>query len=460
MKQLSGARIMDDIYRWIDDHRGAILEEFFTLLRQPSVSAWKQGLDECAVVVRDQMESGGLPAEIMPVRGGPPVVFSQIPGRGPRTLLCYAHYDVQPPDPIESWTSPPFEPVIRDGVIYARGATDNKAGLLAFVKAAQAFLETRKAPPVTLKLVFEGEEEVGSPHFLDWVEEHTRLLACDGSICLDGPADASTGRPAVQLGCKAILYVEFRLKGNEKDVWSGYAGWVPSPVWRMIQLLISIMDPQTGRILIDGWYDDLASFTEDDERLLARVHEQFDERQTQRELGIDRWAWGLGARDALRRRYYEPTANICGVAAGYTGRGSKTIIPAEVAVKMDFRCPPFLEPARQLEKLRDHLRRHRFDDVELILHTARPNPYKVSPREPIARAVVRAADRVFGGMPTVYGVSIQGLIMVHVPHPAVMSGFADPDCRLHAPDENMPVERLFRGIKYAATIMDEFGRGE
>jgi acetylornithine deacetylase/succinyl-diaminopimelate desuccinylase-like protein len=447
---------MHDVYRWIDDHRDAILAEFFDLLRVPSISALRQNQPECAALVERQSIASGLPAVTLPVRGGPPLVYAHLAQGHPRTLLCYAHYDVQPVEPLSSWTSPPFEPTIRDGVIYARGATDNKAGILAFNKAAQAFLATRGTTPVDLKMVYEGEEEVGSPHFLGWVEENKDRLACDGSLCLDGPVDPSNMRPPVALGCKAILYVELRLKSNEKDVWSGYAGWVPSPVWRMIKLLDTLVDYDTGQVRIDGWYDDWAPWTDDDEALLNAMAATFDEKTAQRELGVTRWAWGLQGKEALRRRFYGPTCNICGFTAGYGGEGSKTIIPAEVRVKLDFRCPPYLEPSVQLEKLRAHLRKHGFDDVELILHTARANPYKISPREKIAQAVIRAADRVFGGMPTVYGVSIQGLIRVHVPHPAVMSGFADPDCRLHAPDENMPVERFFQGIKYAATIFQEF----
>ncbi len=450
---------MRDIYQYIDDHRDEILGDFFTFLRQPSISAQKIGLDECCDLLMRLMAKDGLPVRKMPVDGGPPIVFSEILSKNKgKTLLCYAHYDVQPVEPLDLWTSPPFEPTIRDGVIYARGATDNKSGVLAFWKAAQAFRAVRGDVPCHLKFVIEGEEEMGSPHFLPWVEQNAAMLACDASTCLDGPADHSTKLPAIKLGIKAILYVEFRLATNEKDVWSGYAGWVPSPVWRMHKLLGTILDPDTGRILIDGWYDDLLPIEPADEELLRRLFERFDATETMRELGITEFAWGMDAWEAMKRRQFGATANICGIVAGYTGEGGKTIIPNEIKVKMDFRCPPNLEPARQIEKLRAHLAKHGFNDVELTVHTARANPYKTSPREPIAQAVIRAADKVFGGMPTVYGVSTNGLIKVHVPHPAVLAGFADPDCRLHAPNENMPVDRLFKGIKFAATIMEEYAR--
>ncbi len=450
---------MHGVYRFIDEHRDEILADFFTFLRQPSISAQKIGLDECCDLLMRLMAKDGLPVRKMPVEGGPSIVFSDIRAkRSAKTLLCYAHYDVQPVEPLDLWVSPPFEPTIREGVIFARGATDNKSGALAFWKAAQAFKVVRGDVPCHLKFVIEGEEEMGSPHFLPWVAQNAAMLACDASTCLDGPADHSNKLPAIKLGVKAILYVELRLRMNEKDVWSGYAGWVPSPVWRMHKLLSTILDPDTGRILIDGWYDDLLPIESDDEELLRQSFPRFDEAEAKRELGITQFAWGMDAWEAVKRRHYGPTANICGIVAGYTGEGGKTIIPNEIKVKMDFRCPPNLEPARQLEKLRAHLAKHGFQDVELIVHTARANPYKTSPREPIAQAVIRAADQVFGGMPTVYGVSTNGLIKVHVPHPAVLAGFADPDCRLHAPNENMPVDRLFKGIKFAATIMEEYAK--
>jgi acetylornithine deacetylase/succinyl-diaminopimelate desuccinylase-like protein len=334
---------MRDIYQYIDDHRDEILGDFFTFLRQPSISAQKIGLDECCDLLMRLMAKDGLPVRKMPVDGGPPIVFSEILSKNKgKTLLCYAHYDVQPVEPLDLWTSPPFEPTIRDGVIYARGATDNKSGVLAFWKAAQAFRAVRGDVPCHLKFVIEGEEEMGSPHFLPWVEQNAAMLACDASTCLDGPADHSTKLPAIKLGIKAILYVEFRLATNEKDVWSGYAGWVPSPVWRMHKLLGTILDPDTGRILIDGWYDDLLPIEPADEELLRRLFERFDATETMRELGITEFAWGMDAWEAMKRRQFGATANICGIVAGYTGEGGKTIIPNEIKVKMDFRCPPNL----------------------------------------------------------------------------------------------------------------------
>ncbi len=356
------------------------------------------------------------------------------------------------------WASPPFAADIRDGVIYARGATDNKSGVLAFVRAAQAFREVRGAPPVNLKFIFEGEEEVGSPHLEPWVIDHMDLLACDASIGLDGGVNRTSLKPEIHLGIKAILYVELRVRSHKTDFWSGRAQLLKarSAPWRLVHCLASLVAPD-GRILIDGWYDDWLPPDDDDLRHLAHEAEFFDRAELGRQLGITEFPYDNDL-DLLKAIHYGASCNICGLDAGYTGAGSKTIVPAEAVAKIDFRCPPNLEPDVQLDKLRAHLTRHGFDDIEILVHTARKNPYKTPVREKISQAVIHAADQVFGGQPLVMGVSTQGVIMIHVPHPAVLSGFGAAENNLHAPNENMPIERYIQGIKYAATIMAEFGR--
>jgi len=447
---------MEDIYRYIDDQALQMVEELRTLLRQPSISAQNVGLEACAALLQRLIHDNGLPAQIMDVPGGPPLVFGEVgPDHGP-TLLCYGHYDVQPPEPLELWDSPPFEAEIRDGVIYARGACDNKSGVMAFVHAARAFQAVRGELPVRLKFCFEGEEEVGSPHFLDFVKQNKELLACDGSIGLDGGVEPSTERPTVQLGIKAILYVELRVREAKVDAWSGYGQIIPSAAWRAVKLLNTLVDTDTGRVLIDGWYDDLLPLEPEDEEYLREELALWDPEAFKRQFGIKHFAWNRSPEVALREKHYGVTCNICGISSGYTGPGAKTIIPSEAVIKLDFRCPPKLEPEVQLEKLRRHLEKHGFGDVELTVHTARGNPYKVSGKEPLARATRLAALQVFGCEPIVYGVSIQGLLMVHVPHAAVLSGFGAPDNNLHAPNENMPIDRYIQGIKYAATIFANY----
>lgn len=449
---------MNEVTDYIRKHRDEAVEDLQTLLRQPSISAQNVGLEPCARLLRDLMVKDGITdTQILPTEGGPEVIVARITNpQASKTLLCYGHYDVQPPEPVEKWHSDPFAADIRDGIIYARGATDNKSGCMAFIKAAKAYLNTRGAPPVNLTFLFEGEEEIGSPHLEDFVFKHKDLLQCDASIGLDGGVNRTSLKPEVHLGIKAILYVELRIKGLTTDIWSGRAQTVKSPVWRLIQALTTIFDQNTGQVIVDGWYDDWLEPDEDDMRFLREEVAAFDRDEYRRQLG----ATHLSTDDdleLLKRAHYGASANICGLQAGYTGEGSKTIVPAEAMAKLDFRCPPKLEPSVQFEKLKAHLIKHGFDDIEVILHNARKNPYKTPAREAISQATFRAAEQVFGTQPVVHGVSIQGLIMLAIPHPAVLSGFGAPDNNLHAPDENMPVDRYIQGIEYAAAIFEEYG---
>ena len=448
---------LNEVFAAIDANKRDAVTELQTLLRQRSISAQNSGLEPCAELLQTQMVRAGISdTQILPTEGGPPVIVGHLKSpQAERTLLCYGHYDVQPPEPLELWHSDPFGAEIRDGIIYARGATDNKSGCLAFVKAAQAYLETQGAPPVTLVFLFEGEEEVGSPHLEAFVEKHKNLLQCDASIGLDGGVNRTSLKPEIHLGIKAILYVELHIRGLKADIWSGRAQTVKSPVWRLVHALASIFDPETGEILIDGWYDDWAAPDADDEHFLREEAAFFDRKVYREQLGAKHLS-SEDDIDLLRRTHYGASANICGLQAGYTGEGGKTIVPAEAIAKLDFRCPPRLEPERQLEKLKAHLLELGYDDIEVIVHTARKNPYKTASREAISQATIRAAERIFGTQPLVQGVSIQGIIMLSIPHPAVLSGFGAAENNLHAPNENMPVDRYLQGVKYAAAIMHEY----
>jgi len=452
--------MMQDIYDWIDARRDALVAELQTLLRQPSISAQKIGLDECAALLRDLWAADGLAnTRILPVPDAPSIVYATEPAAqsGAKTLLCYSHYDVQPPEPLELWVDPPFSAAIRDSVIYARGATDNKSGALAFARAAQAFREVRGGPPVNLVHFCEGEEEVGSPHLAAWAADNAPLLQCDASIGLDGGVNPTSYKPEIHLGIKAILAVELRVKSHGIDFWSGRAQLLQARAasWRLVHCLGTIFSPE-GRILIDGWYDDLLPPDADDLYWLRNELAHFDRQALRQQLGVAGDFPYADDIELLKAIHYGASCNIAGLAAGYGGAGMKTIVPTEAVAKLDFRCPPNLEPRVQIEKLRAHLHRHGFDDVEILAHTMRGNPYKTPVAEAISQAVIAAADKIWGAPPLVMGVSTQGTIMTAVPHPAVLSGFGAADNNLHAPNENMPIDRYIQGIKFAATIFEEF----
>jgi acetylornithine deacetylase/succinyl-diaminopimelate desuccinylase-like protein len=451
---------MHDIYAWVDARADALVDELRDYLRVVSISAQKIGLEEGAAATVDLMRASGIgDARSIPTDGGPAVVFGTLNGAQEKTLLCYAHYDVQPPEPLNAWSSPPFAAEMHDGLIIARGATDDKSGLLAFVKAAQAFRETRGMPPISLKFLFEGEEEVGSPHLDRWVQQNAELIHADAMHCLDGGVDAGTGRPKVALGNKAILYVELRCRGAAYEIHSADAAWVTNPAWRLVRALTTLVDEQTGRILVDGWYDDYSPPTAEDIEWLERALEDFDLEQKLETLGVSALPDGKTPLELLTERCFGPTCTICGFHAGYTGPGGKTAVPPSAFCKLDFRCPPYMEPSEQLEKLQRHLAEKGFPDIEVHVITARPNPWRIPVSAEIAQAVIRAAGKTFGRVPVVHGVTAEAVIIKNLPIPTVLTGFGPMKPNLHAPNENISVEEYLRGIKYAATIMEEFALG-
>ena len=449
---------MRDVYNWIDSHSDECVADLQRFVRQPSVSAQDIGLRECAELVREMMHADGLPAELHELAEGPPVVYGEVPSTSAKTLLCYSHYDVQPPEPIEAWShGGPWSGAVVDGVLYGRGATDNKSGVLAFNKAAKAFLAVRGEVPVGLKLLIEGEEEIGSPNLGPWAKANAAMLGADGMHCLDGSLEVGVEVPDVSLGLKSVLFVELVARGPSKDVHSLNAPLVPNPVWDLVHALSTIMD-RDKCILIEDWAEGIYEPDAEDLGYLEDKAARIDFDLLRADVGVDEFALGRDGVEALRARTYEPTANIQGITGGYTGRGTKTIVPAEARVRMDFRLIPNISPARAMEKLKAHLIAHGFGHIEVIGEPRVEEPYKISAREDISRAIIDAALEVYGEVPIVNGVSAEGAILRHVWIPCVLTGFANPGCNLHAPDENVVVARYLQGIKYAAAIMERFGR--
>lgn len=449
---------IEKVFDYIDEHIDETIADFQEYLRIPSVSARGEALDEGAECTKKLMEKAGIPDIQLLEAGGPQVVVgADVKDPEKKTLLCYGHYDVQPEDPVDQWISPPFGAEIVDGKIIARGATDNKGGVLAFIKAYEAFQKVAGKAPVNLKFFFEGEEEIGSPHLDDFCIRYGDLLQADGMHCLDGGVNPSRLSPEVELGLKGILYVELIVKGPKKDVYSGSAAMVENPVWRLVHALNTLVD-EKGQILIEGWYDDYEPPTQTDLDLIRREVEETDEKALLEHFGVDHFAFGKSMFEVLSERHYGGTATINGIVGGYTGEGSKTIVPSQALVKIDFRLPPNLNDEKQLEKLKAHLKKHGFDDVEVRCLSGRGYPYKVPITEELAQVIIDASTQIFGAAPAIYGLTQEDIIRHHLGLPVVLTGFGPADCNLHAPNENMTVEYLKKGIKYAALIMYKYGQ--
>jgi acetylornithine deacetylase/succinyl-diaminopimelate desuccinylase-like protein len=455
----AGAPELQAVFDHIDANRERAIADLQRLVRQPSVSAQKLGLEECADLVVRLMHEEGLDARAYPVAGGPPCVIGFAPSaRSAKTLLAYAHYDVQPVEPVELWTHPPYSATIAEGRLWGRGATDNKSGVMAFIKAAAAWRDAGGGLPVNVKFITEGEEEIGSIHLGPFIEANPELVRADAMHCLDGGVDPSAMVPDVDLGLKSVLFVELVARGARSDIHSLNAPLVPQPAWELVRALNTLVDANR-RVLIEGWYEGLWELGEEELGQLEANAARLDLDKLKQEWGIDAFALGRDGVEALKARAYEPTCNIAGLTSGYQGPGSKTIVPNEARAKLDFRLPPLIDPEKAVQRLKDHLVRHGFGQIEVRTEGRAPEPpYKISVKEDISQAVIRAAELVFGAPPVINGVSAEGTILKHVWMPTVLTGFAQPDCNLHAPDETIDLEHYIKGIKYAAAIMWEFGR--
>ncbi|MFQ6075861.1 MAG: M20/M25/M40 family metallo-hydrolase [Candidatus Bathyarchaeia archaeon] len=448
---------LEETYQYAERNRQRFIEELRTLLRQPSVSAQKRGVRECAELLKKIMIEAGIETRVIPIEEGSPIVYGQVGSeRSQRTLLVYDHYDVQPPEPIDEWTSDPFAAEIREGKITARGASDSKGNLLAYIKAVETFLKTRGDVPVSLKFLFEGEEEIGSPHLPGFVEGNKNMLKADAVVCCDGGLDPS-GRPLVNLGLKGILYVELRCKGAKTDLHSSRAPLVVNPAWRLVWLLNTLKGVDE-RIAIEGWYDDVQPPTPEELKLVEDI--PFDEEQLQREYGITGFLRDLHDTEALKALIYNPTCTVCGFESGYTGPGSKTVLPSRAMVKVDFRLVYDQNPDTLLEKLKRHLDKHGFGDVEVVkLGTLEPSKTPVT--APIARVVMGAAEEVYGAKPVVYpnaaGSGPDYLFTKRLGLGSVWTGCAPPFSHAHAPNEFITTDAFMMGIRYASAVIRGFG---
>lgn len=446
-------------FDWIDAHRAEAIADLQRLVQQPSVSAQNVGLEECAALVVELMHADGLNATAYPTPEGPPCIIGHMPSRSSaKTLLAYAHYDVQPVEPVDKWSYPPYGAQIDKGRMWGRGATDNKSGVMAFVKAAKAWLQTRCDLPVGVKFITEGEEEIGSVHLGPFIAANPELVRADAMHCLDGGVHPSALTPDIDLGLKSVLFVELVARGANADIHSLNAPLLPQPAWELVRALNTLVDANR-RILIDGWYEGLWELGDEEIEQLEENARRLDMDKLKEEWGISEFALGRDGVEAIKARAYEPTCNIAGLTSGYQGAGSKTIVPNEARAKLDMRLPPLIDPTKAVEKLKRHLIKHGFGQIEVIIRGGVPEPpYKISVKEDISQAVIKAATTVFGAPPVINGVSAEGTILKHVWMPTVLTGFAQPDCNLHAPDESIDLEHYIKGIKYAAAIMWEYGQ--
>ncbi|HEY3186241.1 MAG TPA: M20/M25/M40 family metallo-hydrolase, partial [Solirubrobacteraceae bacterium] len=381
----------DELDRFIAAQNDGFIAELRELCAIPCEAHDRPALDAAARWCRDRLRAAGFgDARELRTDGAPALVVGET-GSGNRTLLGVQHYDVQPAVPLELWKTPPYAPDVRDGAVYARGVDDNKGHLLLRIQAVEAHRAVFGELPIHLRLLIEGEEESGSPNLARLLALEPGLTDADGALKEGGALD-SGGRPQLSLGGKGILYCHFRVRSMARDAHSGGATHYPNAAWRLAHAFASLMD-KSGRVRIDGFYDDVRPPTEADRAMLEAM--PFEPEAVKRVVGIERFAFGRNDDQAKRASVFEPTCNICGIESGYNGPGSKTVIPAEATGKVDFRLVPDQDPERIARLLRAHLDREGFSDVAFTAEEGE-HPYRGPVDAPLVRAVKAVAEEAFG----------------------------------------------------------------
>jgi acetylornithine deacetylase/succinyl-diaminopimelate desuccinylase-like protein len=420
------------------------------LCRQPSVAAQNLGMAEMADLVESLLGETGFATRRLTAPGAPPIIYGELPGSGPYTLLLYDHYDVQPPEPLDLWQTPPFEPTIRDGKLYARGASDDKGEIAARLAAIQALRAIHGQLPVTLRWIIEGEEEISSPHFEEIIAPHASLLRADGCLW-EGTSFDHTGRPRLALGSKGLLYIQLDVEGMGRDAHSGQAPILPSAAWRLVQALATLRTPE-GRVLIPGFYDDVVPPTR---AALDALADQPDADEQMREaFQVERFVDDLAGLALRERLAFTPTCNIAGLVSGYTGEGSKTVLPARAMAKIDFRLVPNQRPDDIAFRLRAHLDAHGYADVHLTV-LGHAEPVTTPLDEPLVRRVAAIAQDFAGKPPSVTPLMggtlpLLGALRRHVGVPG-LSVPGDPlywANGAHSPNEHIRLSDLDTAVRF------------
>jgi len=454
---------MKDVCNYIEANFQAALDELVQLCRQPSISAQDVGMAECARLVATMLKRHGIAAKILSSPDSRyPFVYGEIAGQSAKTILFYNHYDVQPPEPLEEWTSPPFKPRIEEGKFYARGVADDKGDLVARLAAVEAFRKVRGKLPVTVKFLVEGEEEIVSPSIARFVTEHQDLLKADACIWETGAVNWN-GQPIIILGCKGMVYLALEAKGAARDVHSMQATSVPNPAWRLLWALSSLKD-EDENILVEGFSDDIKGPSPDELNTMMTIVPSPEAARAQREaelreLGLSSFLKGLSGSERAARDIFAPTCNIDGLESGYTGTGPKTIVPHVARARIDFRLLPDQRASDILEKVRRHLDRHGFNDMAIIEPILLWDPAHTPLEAPFVQLVRSTARDIYGMEPgvipwmpasgPVYCFTDLGIPVIGVGVPYLGS-------RMHAPNEHIRISDFITGIKHIAAIIGEF----
>lgn len=439
---------------YIEQHVDAYLEELAEFCAIPSIAADRPAIDQCVSFVCAMLARRGFAVDVLATKGNP-AVFG-VSGQGAATLLLYNHYDVQPADPVDAWTTPPFYADRRDGALYARGAIDDKGELIARIAAIDALRDKYGSLPLQIKFLIEGEEEAGSPNLEPLLQNERQRLRAGGCIWEAGSIDES-GRPEIWLGVRGELYVELSVTTLAHDAHSGYAHLLPNAAWRLIRALVTLKD-ERERIQIPGFYDGVVGPSALQRKLLEEL--DTSGKAFKREFAIDKFVAGRSGMDVVSS-VFEPTCNICGISSGYTGSSAKTVIPAEAIAYLDFRLVPNQDPDLLFESLKKHLRDSGFDDV-IATKVSGQRAATSDPESPFVRLAIEAARKSYGQEPVVYpmvgGTGPAALFVQHLGIPFVSLGCSYPGSRKHASNEHIRIADFVSGAACIATLVERYAQ--
>jgi succinyl-diaminopimelate desuccinylase len=446
------------VLEFVDEHRHVFQEDLKELLRIPSVSADSQhraDMHKAAEWLSEHVKQIGLQVELVET-GGHPLVVAESPAvAGAPVALVYGHYDVQPPDPLSEWKSPPFEPTERDGNLYARGASDDKGQMLTHVKSLQAWSKAAKRLPLQVKLLIEGEEEVGSEHLERFIRGNTQRLACD-CVVISDTAQFAPGVPAITYGLRGIAYFELHLIGPSQDLHSGvFGGGVSNPANTMCKLLAAIIDDK-GRIQVPGFYDDVVPISEEEREQWRKL--PFDEAKFEKQLGVN-GVTGEAGFTTLERRWARPTFDINGLTSGYQGEGAKTVLPARSSAKFSFRLVPQQDPKQVAAGLRKLLEPLVPPGIRMELVEHHGGAGIAFPLEsPYLQAAAEAIEVGFGQRPVFMreggSIPIVSQLAEHLGAEVLLLGWGQNDDNLHSPNEKFSLADFHRGIRASAALWD------
>lgn len=447
---------MDKVIKCIEENREQYISWLIEACNQPSVSAQNRGMLEMKELVTYFLQKIDAKVEEIETTGFP-IIYGEINSGKSKTVTFYNHYDVQPEDPIEEWDTNPFKTVIKENRLFARGVADNKGNLIARICAVHAIQQVYGELPVNIKFIFEGEEEVGSPHLAYFAHTFPDKLRTDAIIWEGGTRDVKSKKLHVGLGVKGIAYVELVCKGANADLHSSEAAVIENPAWRLIWALGTLKDSKEN-ILIDGFYDDIIPLNDLDKKYIHTM--EYEEETVKKLYGINHFIQDMNGYELKERLIAEPTCTICGLESGYIGEGPKTVLPSIAKVKVDFRLVPKQSPEKIITLLRNHLDKHGYSDIDIIpFHGG--FPFNTDPSHPFVQTVLHSIAQVYEEEPIIVrnlaGSSPMYNLLKDTNIPAVQIGVANTDSKYHAPNENIFVEDFIQGTQVTASIIQNFG---